>query len=141
LRCERSAARALSSSSPRPSLPPPLRRRWADEDIEENIATLDERLADAVNELSAWDVYKVEVLSGRLEWSPPHTSEKFWRECAVRFEDNNFEVLATLIELLRTARDNVGRAIACFDIGQFAVHHPRGKTILQNLDCKTTIMA
>ena len=42
---------------------------------------------------SSFDEYSSEVRSGRLEWSPVHKSEKFWRENAARLCEKNFELL------------------------------------------------
>ncbi len=42
---------------------------------------------------SSFDVYKKEVLSGNLEWSTAHRSEKFWRENSHRLEEDNHKVL------------------------------------------------
>ena len=30
--------------------------------------------------MSSWDMYAKEVASGKLEWSPSHKSENFWRD-------------------------------------------------------------
>lgn len=43
--------------------------------------------------LSSFDEYSSELKSGRLEWSPVHKSEKFWRENAVRLNEKNYELL------------------------------------------------
>lgn len=42
---------------------------------------------------SSFDEYSSELKSGRLEWSPVHKSEKFWRENAVRLNEKNYELL------------------------------------------------
>lgn len=42
---------------------------------------------------SSFDEYSTEVKSGRLEWSPVHTSEKFWRENTPRLNEKNYELL------------------------------------------------
>ena len=42
---------------------------------------------------SSFDEYSTEVKSGRLEWSPVHKSEKFWRENAARLNEKNYELL------------------------------------------------
>lgn len=43
--------------------------------------------------ISSFDEYSSELKSGRLEWSPVHKSEKFWRENAVRLNEKNYELL------------------------------------------------
>ena len=42
---------------------------------------------------SSFDEYSTELKSGRLEWSPVHKSEKFWRENAGRLNEKNYELL------------------------------------------------
>ena len=46
-----------------------------------------------MQDVSSMEEYTTELTSGRLEWSPVHKSEKFWRENAVKFTDNNYELL------------------------------------------------
>ena len=43
--------------------------------------------------VSSFDEYSSELKSGRLEWSPVHKSEKFWRENAGRLNEKNYELL------------------------------------------------
>ena len=68
-----------------------------------------------------------EVRSGRLEWSPVHRSEKFWRENAANLNDKNYELLKILITLLETSKDNLILSVACFDLGEYVRHYQRGK--------------
>ena len=42
---------------------------------------------------SSFDEYSAEVRSGRLEWSPAHRSEKFWRDNVTRLNEKDFEIL------------------------------------------------
>ena len=51
-------------------------------------------LHDNYKEMSTWDLYESEVVSGRLSWGILHT-EKFFRENARRMEgpDGNFALL------------------------------------------------
>ena len=46
-----------------------------------------------------------ELRSGRLEWSPVHRSEKFWRENAYKLNENKYEMLKILVHLLETSKD------------------------------------
>ncbi|KAL8182143.1 UNVERIFIED_CONTAM: V-type proton ATPase subunit H [Gekko kuhli] len=57
-------------------------QKYDDEDISEDIKFLLEKLGESVQDLSSFDEYSSELKSGRLEWSPVHKSEKFWRENA-----------------------------------------------------------
>ncbi|VDP88540.1 unnamed protein product [Schistosoma mattheei] len=68
-----------------------------------------------------------ELKSGRLEWSPVHKSEKFWYENAVKFTDNNYEMLKMLVRLVELGTDPLTLSVAVHDIGEFVRHYPRGK--------------
>ena len=68
-----------------------------------------------------------EIHSGRLEWSPVHRSERFWRENAGRLNEKNYELLKILISLLETSKDPLDLSVACFDLGEYVRHYQRGK--------------
>ena len=51
---------------------------------------------------SSFDEYSSEVKSGRLEWSPVHKSERFWRENAIRLNENNYSLLKYVYIILMT---------------------------------------
>ncbi|TRY72332.1 hypothetical protein TCAL_11458 [Tigriopus californicus] len=85
--------------------------------------------------------YVTEVHSGRLEWSPVHRSEKFWRENAHRLNDKNYELLKMLIHLLETTKDPLVLSVASFDLGEYVRHYSRGKHVLELLGGKTIVMS
>jgi len=116
------------------------RKTWADEDVVQDIALLNDTLQKNIAELSSFEVYKKEVISGNLEWTPVHRSEKFWKENAVHFDEDNYKTLSILKELLNSTTDPLVLAVACFDIGEFARFHPRGKNIVQQLGLKLPLM-
>lgn len=76
---------------------------------------------------SSYDEYVTEIRSGRLEWSPVHRSEKFWRENAHNLNERNYELLKILISLLDTSKDPLILSVACFDLGEYVRHYQRGK--------------
>jgi V-type H+-transporting ATPase subunit H len=115
-------------------------KKWKDEDIEQDLEILNETLEKDVNLFSTFELYKEEVMSGKLVWSLVHRSEKFWRENVGRFEENNFKILSVLLELIRTSIDPQVLAIACYDLGEFVRFHPRGRKILSKMDGKVDIM-
>uniref|UniRef100_A0A6P4DZ42 V-type proton ATPase subunit H isoform X3 n=1 Tax=Drosophila rhopaloa TaxID=1041015 RepID=A0A6P4DZ42_DRORH len=102
-------------------------RRFDDEDITADVEYLSEKLQNSVQDLSSFDEYATEVRSGRLEWSPVHKSAKFWRENAQRLNEKNYELLRILVHLLETSKDAIILSVACFDIGEYVRHYPRGK--------------
>ena len=93
-------------------------RKFEDEDIQEDISFLMEKMNESVQDLSSYDEYVTEVRSGRLEWSPVHRSEKFWRENAAKLNDKNYELLRILITLLESTKEPLVLSVACFDLGE-----------------------
>merc|ERR1719367_1936215 len=115
-------------------------RKFDDEDIVEDIEYLNEKLNASVQDLSSFDEYITEVKSGRLEWSPVHRSERFWRENAHHLNDRNYELLKILITLLETSKEPLVLSVACFDLGEYVRHYQRGKHVLEQLGGKTMVM-
>jgi len=115
-------------------------KNWGDEDIVDDLTVIQDTLQKNITILSSFDVYKKEVLSGNLEWSTAHRSEKFWRENSHRLEEDNNKVLLVLKELLASSPNPLVLAVASFDVGEFARFHPRGKIIVQQLGIKIPLM-
>merc|ERR1740122_140505 len=115
-------------------------RKFDDEDIQSDIEFLKQKMELALQDLSSYDEYITEVKSGRLEWSPVHRSEKFWRENAHHLNDKNYELLKILITLLETSKDPLVLSVACFDLGEYVRHYQRGKHVLEQLGGKTMVM-
>lgn len=115
-------------------------RKFEDEDIQADIEFLVEKLEASVQDLSSFDEYVTEIKSGRLEWSPVHRSERFWRENACKLNDKNYELLKILLNLLETAKDPLVLCVACFDVGEYVRHYSRGKHVLEQLGGKTLVM-
>merc|ERR1712156_800784 len=116
-------------------------RKFDDEDIQSDIEFLKERMEASLQDLSSYDEYVSEVHSGRLEWSPVHRSERFWRENADRLNEKNYELLKMLIELIKTSSDNLVLSVACYDLGEYVRHYGRGKHVLEQLGGKTLVMS
>merc|ERR1719411_374573 len=116
-------------------------RKFEDEDIQSDIEFLKEKMEMSLQDLSSYDEYVTEVRSGRLEWSPVHRSEKFWRENAHKLNDANYELLKILINLLETSNDALILSVACFDLGEYVRHYQRGKHVLEQLHGKTIVMS
>jgi len=111
-----------------------------DEDINEDLDELDKLLEPIRNKMGSFERFKQEILSGNLEWTPAHKSDRFWRENIVRFEENDYEILWKLKEIIEHGENTLPVAIACWDLGEFVRNHPRGKKILDDLGCKVQIM-
>lgn len=115
-------------------------RKFEDDDITEDIEFLKEQLEKSFHDLSSFDEYSTEIKSGRLEWSPVHTSVKFWRENAEKLNDKNYELLKILIRLLETSKDPLVLCVANHDIGEYVRHYPRGKNVVDKLGGKQMVM-
>jgi len=116
-------------------------KKWGDEDIVADLEVLGDALQKNLALLSSFDIYKQELMSGNLEWSPVHKSERFWRENAHHFEENNNRALGALINILKdNSSSPVTLAVACYDLGEFVRFNPRGRNLLQNLNAKQYIM-
>lgn len=76
-----------------------------------------------------------------MRWGPIHT-EKFWQENSIHFhEKENLELIKTLVELVKNVgTDDRVKAIACFDLGEFARFFPLGRNFLDNLNLKSEII-
>lgn len=116
-------------------------RKFDDEDIQADIEFLKEKMDSSLQDLSSYDEYVTEVRSGRLEWSPVHRSEKFWRENADKLNERNYEMLKMLIRLLEASKDPLVLSVACFDLGEYVRHYSRGKHVLEQLGGKTIVMS
>ncbi|XP_062508103.1 V-type proton ATPase subunit H-like [Corticium candelabrum] len=114
-------------------------KNWEDEEIEGDIEFLQETLTNSLQDLSSFDEYVTEIRSGRLEWSPAHKSDKFWRENVMKFNERSHELLKQLAQLLE-ARDAPTLAITVHDFGQYVRFYPRGKDYIESEGVKQRIM-
>lgn len=96
-------------------------------------------LNTCVTQLSTFDVYRIEVKSGHLEWSIVHTSTPFWKENAHRLNDNHYELLIVLISLLDSV-DSTVLCVAAHDLGEYMKWYPRGKKLVTELRGKDALL-
>jgi hypothetical protein len=115
-------------------------RRWNDEDIREDLKVLADSLECELTDMSTFDVYRHEVLSGALKWTPAHRDETFWRENVEKLDSHNLEVLRCMVRLLNQSSDVTVLSVACHDLAQFVKYHPRGRFIAQSLGVKVRLM-
>ncbi len=113
-------------------------RQWKDKDIVADMAKVEEALSNRINELSSFDMYTTELLANELRRSPVH-NEKFWRENAIKFEDNKYELIRLLVNQLGSDKDE-SVEVACYDLGEFVRFHPDGKRVLSQLEGKAKLM-
>jgi len=114
--------------------------KWRDnemyEEIRDSLHNLNQQIKKRFSNFSR---YNLELDKKKLKWSFLH-SEKFWHENVMQFEENEFEAVKKLANLLKS-EDSSTVCVACHDLGEFARLHPTGKRICQRLQVKDTIMA
>eukprot|EP01064_Diplonema_japonicum_P010958 TRINITY_DN181_c0_g2_i1.p1 TRINITY_DN181_c0_g2~~TRINITY_DN181_c0_g2_i1.p1 ORF type:complete len:491 (+),score=154.78 TRINITY_DN181_c0_g2_i1:56-1528(+) len=115
------------------------KRTFGDVDILPDVKELLELLETNVDDLSSYTIYKQELASGVLEWSPPHTSEKFWKETVRQFENDGYAPIKELGRIITTSKKALNVQIACHDIGEFVRHHPQGKRQWELLEIKARV--
>ena len=121
-------------------------------------SALSQRIADVAASAAsrgvdaAFEAYRREVLSGVLGGDggagvapPPGTDvpygrfdPRFWRiHAPSTMEEEDFSVVRVLLRLLDpSASSSVPTLrLACHDLGQFAMHHPHGRSVLRQLEC------
>jgi V-type H+-transporting ATPase subunit H len=95
-------------------------RKFADEDLAEDLVYLSDELKKRLEGMGSWEEYVNELESGHLVWSPAHESEDFWKENGRKVgSDEGGKGVKRLVELLKANRDGVVLAVAAHDLGQF----------------------
>ncbi|KAF9943021.1 H(+)-transporting V1 sector ATPase subunit H [Mortierella antarctica] len=115
-------------------------RKWSDGEILEDVNFLKEELELNFQRLTTFEVYQAELLSSRLTWSPPHTSDQFWAKNWRGLKKDNYALLKVLARLLSTSSDPVVLSVAASDIGQYVKRDPSSKKFLQEIGVKQRIM-
>ncbi|KAH7817316.1 putative vacuolar proton pump subunit H [Monocercomonoides exilis] len=116
-----------------------LSKQWRDDELKNDLQWVADTLNKKEDQMCSMEAYAAELKSGRLTWSPPHVSEKFWKENYSRFDSENFQMVRDLATLL-FSQDPVTLAVVCRDIGNFAVFHPRGRALIESYNIKSRIL-
>ncbi|KAI1694977.1 v-ATPase subunit H domain-containing protein [Ditylenchus destructor] len=93
-------------------------KRFEDSDLQEDAKYLHNKLRPLVQDFNSLDEYSLELRSGSLLWSAMHKSDKFWKENANKFDDNGYELIRLLINILKTSRDALVLSIAAHDLSK-----------------------
>lgn len=117
-----------------------LKRRYKDIDLVSDIEYVIQQLNSHIQQLSNFELYSSEVISGVLTWSPAHTNTQFWRENIMKFDGDDYKLIKQLIQLLSDPSDDI-REIACHDIGEIAVYHPDGKLLINKFNGKPRLLS
>ena len=68
-----------------------------------------------------------------MRWGPCHT-EKFWQENFPKFDTvDNYQLIRDIVKCLDCKDDRV-KAVACFDLGEYARFFPNGRHFLEQED-------
>lgn len=121
-------------------------RPWVDSDIPDMLENLFKFFDQNYHEFSSFEKWKKQIQRRQLAWSSVHT-EKFWQSAFIYFnEADNLECINILIEILqmRTAphgQENLDtmKAVALYDLGEFARFFPLGKQYLETKNAKEHI--
>lgn len=106
-----------------------LNRHWVDKDITDLLDALYKHVDQNYKVFSSIEKFKKELSKRQLRWGPVH-SEKFWQENAYLFNDkDNLDLIKILVDIVSPNNDIEDRqkAIACFDLGEFAKFFPTGR--------------
>jgi len=110
-----------------------------DPEFADDLRNLSSALTREEAEMSSWDVFRAELYSGHLSWSPVHRSDKFWRENVAKLAEENAEPLRRLVAIANGS-DPLAIAVACSDLGEFSRFHPRGRTLIAEVNAKEALL-
>lgn len=124
-------------------------RHWVDLQIPDMVDKVEQQLVENYKELTSFEKWKKQVLNGVLKWGPVHT-ENFWNEYHASFGSEAALQLiryalppplttSNLVALINDS-DSTTRAIACYDLGEFARAVPLGIKVIEKLEVKKKIM-
>lgn len=75
---------------------------------------------------STFEQYASEIETGKLEWSPPHKSDVFWKENAYKLEEHNYQLLRSLARLLSTSNSTLVLSVGASDVGYYIKFASKG---------------
>jgi len=110
----------------------------SDEKIKENISFLIDVVEKNYKVFSSYEKFVKELETEVLVFGPCHT-EKFWKEHYKKAENDDFKVIKMIVKLLDSPND-MTKAVACFDLGEFSRWYPFSKVILNTSGGKVKLM-
>lgn len=90
-------------------------RKWADDELREDLEYLRGVLHDAFAKMTTFEEYDAELKAKHLQWSPPHKNPAFWRENLDEFQKQDWKALNILCSLLDSS-DPTTQAVAAHDV-------------------------
>jgi V-type H+-transporting ATPase subunit H len=117
-------------------------RKWADDELINDLQELKDSLQEAFDSMSTFDEYKAELESKKLKWSPPHRSELFWKDNAFRFKEVDWKMIKLLDSVVSntSSTDSITLAVACNDISRIITELPESLKVMEKLGTKIKIM-
>ena len=118
-------------------------RHLSDQDLLEDLNSLNEILGEYTSSQTTFDEYAAEVHTGKLRWSPPHRDTTFWSENARKIlDDDGGAIPKKLAEVMgkEWADDKAVLAIACNDVGWLVKEVPEKRSQLEKLGIKLRVM-
>lgn len=116
-------------------------RKWADEELIEDLSFLKTRLQEAIDSMSTFDEYYAELVSKRLQWTPAHRSENFWKSNIEKFKEHDWKILKQLAHIIADSQDAVVLAVGCSDVSYIINELPESARILEKLGTKVRVMS
>ncbi|GJD09749.1 Probable V-type proton ATPase subunit H [Galdieria sulphuraria] len=113
---------------------------WSDKDIVDDINAIQSCLEEERKVMNSFELYREEVLSGALNWTPVHKDPVFWSENVQKLDKNNFEVVEMLVRLVEETHSSVVASIACHDLAMYMKYHPSGRLHIQRYHVKDRLM-
>merc|ERR1711912_77937 len=87
-------------------------RKWTDDEVKEDLDFVYDSLAKSVHVLSSIEMYRKEPAEGKLDWSPVHKSETFWKENVTKLCPASGSVASSsdLLALISMLKQLVGKS-------------------------------
>jgi len=111
-----------------------------DKELKEDTKKVQDSLKKFLGQLSTFEKYTTEVLSGVLQKKSAVHSETFWRKNNAMFEKESYRHIRKLVALL-DSKEAETLEMACYDLGEFARFHPDGRTLVTKMGAKSKIMS
>lgn len=122
-------------------------RKYSDDELRQDIASLKEILEEEYKELTSFDEYVAELDSKLLVWSPPHVDNGFWSENIDSFKEQDWALFKKLVDVLKDSNSTTSSAsqktaiqVALSDITHIVELLPESVDVLGKLNGKVIIM-
>lgn len=118
-------------------------RHLTDQDLLDDLKTLQEKLDEYTATQTTFDEYVAEIDSGHLRWSPPHRNPDFWRDNARKIlEEDKGALVKKLAGIMSKKWENDRQvlAIGCNDVSCLVKEVPEKRWQLEKAGLKARIM-